>query len=767
MIDRHSSQVLLEHELFDIFDELGLPVPRHRFFSLAAAKTSPLELGDLEGQRGVLKVVSPRILHKSDVGGVAFLERVTEESVRDAALAILDGLPGELRSSVRGLVLEEAVPFEPGLGRELLLGLRRSDAFGAVVTVGFGGTHVEAMAAATHGESTILLEPGVAPETRSVKLARALFFRWATGRVRGVPGAGTPGVLELELTRWIDGLSRVRARVEQQHGRTVEELEVNPLVWDQRRQTFTPVDALMRLGPDVAAATPPPFRFPVESLRRALRPERVAIMGASTKGQNVGRIILGCLLEGGFPAENVVAIHPKAEAIDGVRCIAELADLADPVDLLVLAVAAHTVPDIVEQVLEAGVVRGAVLLIPGGMGETEEGKGIERELQDLLARGDIGRSAPARGVASLLPSARGDAERPALIGNNSLGFVSRPAAFDTLFIPRDKLPRVEGGLENVALISQSGAFMITAMTKLDFLSPAFQISLGNQIDARVSHFVEALADEPDLTTYGLYVEGLRPGDGERLTALVRRLVQAGRDVVVFKGGRSALGQQATMGHTASVAGDYRVFADLLADAGALVARSFSDWRDLVRLSATLNGRPVGRRVGLMSNAGYEAVGLADNHGDLRPARLAEATLERLRGILEQAGLASLVSAKNPLDVTPMARDAVHIECMRAILDDPGVDVAVFGNVPLTAMVQSLPHGVSDHDVFDASDGYANLTIGLYRSVEKPFVVVIDGGRLYDAMADHIQRAGVPVFRSGDRAARLLSVYVESRLAHRR
>jgi len=118
--------------------------------------------------------------------------------------------------------------------------------------------------------------------------------------------------------------------------------------------------------------------------------------------------------------------------------------------------------------------------------------------------------------------------------------------------------------------------------------------------------------------------------------------------------------------------------------------------------------------------------------------------------------------KNPLDLTPMADDAVHVACMRAMLDDPGVDLAVFGNVPLTSRVQSLPRGVSEQDVFDAPEGYANLAIQLFRETDKPFVVVIDAGRLYDPMADHIQRGGVPVFRSGDRAVRLLGRYLRGR-----
>jgi acyl-CoA synthetase (NDP forming) len=206
-----------------------------------------------------------------------------------------------------------------------------------------------------------------------------------------------------------------------------------------------------------------------------------------------------------------------------------------------------------------------------------------------------------------------------------------------------------------------------------------------------------------------------------------------------------------------------VLVEVLQDAGALVAQSFSDFLDLVRLSATLRGRQVtGRRVGLMSNAGYEAVGLADNHQGLQPASFSRPTVHRLEQVLKQAGLDRLVTVKNPLDLTPMAGDRVHVDCMAAILDDPELDAAVFGNVPLTAMIQSLPHGVDEDDVFDSPQGYASLTIELFRRARKPFVVVIDGGRLYDPLADHLQRAGLPVFRSGDRAVRMLARYLEAR-----
>jgi acyl-CoA synthetase (NDP forming) len=169
----------------------------------------------------------------------------------------------------------------------------------------------------------------------------------------------------------------------------------------------------------------------------------------------------------------------------------------------------------------------------------------------------------------------------------------------------------------------------------------------------------------------------------------------------------------------------------------------------------------------MSNAGYETVGMADNHRGARhslvPATLAPETVARIRGVLEQARIASLINVANPLDITPMANDGVHLGCMEALLDDPGVDVAVFGDVPLTPNVQTLPRGLSDRDVFDAPHGYGARTVELFRRSAKPFVVVIDAGRHYDDLVTLLENGGVPVFRSADRATTILGRYVERRL----
>ncbi len=739
-------QVLLEHEVYAALEQLGMPAPWHRFIPLERAEAGDagaLSGAPLEGG-AVLKLVSPEILHKSDVGGVRRLERVDGASLAGAVAAMKAGVSAEQWATVHGVILCEAVAYTRSPGRELLLGMLASPDFGQVFTLGLGGTAVEALAAATRpGQSTILFKPGCTSEARlEDKLEQALFFRWATGGVRGVEGALAPEELRSELGRWTDALERLCHEVEAA-GASVAEVEFNPLCLTDDGRVI-PLDGLLRLAP--AAAQEPPF--PRTNLGKALAPESVALLGVSRK-LNVGRIILRCILEGGYPSEQVTVLRGDVDELDGVQCVASLEELPEPVDLLIMAVAAPAVPGELERVLSTGKARG-VLLIPGGMGETEEGKGIEDRVTALLQR-------------------HAGEDRACLIGNNSLGFITRSCGFDSLFIPRSKLPREEhpGQTGKVALLSQSGAFMITRASKLDWLCPAYQLSIGNQVDARISHFMEALLDDEELTTLALYSEGFKPGDGARLLELTRRAVGEGRDVVAYRAGRSPLGRSAAMGHTASIAGDYRLFAELMADAGALVADDFGEFTDLVTLSATLRDRPIaGRRAALMSNAGFESVGMADNLRGLEPCALSPGTREAMAKALGEAGIGHLVNVQIPLDVTPMAGDALLVQLMAHLLEDPGVDLALVGMVPLTPMVQTLPAGASDQDRFDAERGFARRAIDLFQQRNKPLVLVVDGGRMYDPMAALMQAGGVPVFRSGDRAVKALARYVDVRLRNK-
>ena len=112
--------LLFEHELLAVFEQLGCPVPWYRFLPIESLD-EPAISRRLLGQPGVLKVVSPAILHKTDVGGVRFIDNVSAEHVTAHARSILDGLCSDLRLTVRGFLLQERIPYQPDVGREILV----------------------------------------------------------------------------------------------------------------------------------------------------------------------------------------------------------------------------------------------------------------------------------------------------------------------------------------------------------------------------------------------------------------------------------------------------------------------------------------------------------------------------------------------------------------------------------------------------------------------------------------------------------------------
>jgi acyl-CoA synthetase (NDP forming) len=321
------------------------------------------------------------------------------------------------------------------------------------------------------------------------------------------------------------------------------------------------------------------------------------------------------------------------------------------------------------------------------------------------------------------------------------------------------MPARSQGVSALALVSQSGALAVAMTGRLATLNPKYIVTVGNQMDLTVGDYLAFLKDEPDIEVFAVYVEGFRPLDGRRFVEAAREIAADGRTVILYRAGRTAAGAAASASHTASIAGDYAVTRELADAAGVVVADSLDDFEDLIRLFVALGGRAPGQgRLGAISNAGFECVALADRLGALKLAFFGDATRERLRRVLEAAHIDTLVDIHNPLDLTPMAADAAYEEAVAAVLDDEGVDVGVVGCVPLTGALNTLPAGGGHAEDVAQPGSIASRFARLFASHSKPWVVAVDGGPLYDPMAAQLARAGVPVFRSADRALRLLNTY---------
>ncbi|MBM3312005.1 MAG: hypothetical protein FJY80_10905 [Candidatus Aminicenantes bacterium] len=726
--------VLFEPEVYRILQTLGIRPPLHAFIrpgNVVSART----LRRFPGHEVVLKVVSPAIAHKTEVGGVAVVRKATA-AVNAGLRAMASSLPG-----VRGFLLVEKVDYERfGFGAELLIGLRQSREFGPVVTFGAGGTEVEFFhERMAEGQAAAVLSAHLVPKSRILeRLAPLAPAAKLLRSFRGRPAPLSPAELRSVVSKFLKLAARYSVFGPPSRY-VIEEAEVNPFV--VRRGRLVPLDGLCRFSRRHAALE----RRPAAGVKALLRPESTAIVGVSEK-MNLGRIILRNILRMGFPREGLTVIKPGLGTIDGCRCVPSVSDLPAPVDLFVLTLAADQCLPVITE-LVAGEKARSVIIIAGGMGEKEGTASLEGRVVELLAANR----------AAGRPT-------PVVNGANCLGIYSRPGRSDTTFIPEEKLRFPKGEDSGLVFISQSGAFMICRVSGLRRVEPRYAVSLGNQIDLRVSDFLAVLKDEPEARVFAIYVEGFKPGDGLLLAEAARDILKTeGRAVIVYKAGRTPEGRAATSSHTASVAGDYGLAKAVLEGAGVVVADSIADFENAIKGFLALGGkRPRGRRVALVSNAGFESVIMSDNlrrGGPLELAAFSSATRGRLAEALSRLGIDRLQDVKNPLDVTPVADDAAFAACAEAVLADPGVDAAVFSPVPMTPALQTLPAGEGTAENLRDPASVSSRLAALFKASAKPFVVNIDAGPRYDPLADHLEEAGLPVFRRADEAVAFLGRFV--------
>lgn len=762
---REGRQFLFEYEVYELLRNLGSETPPRCILLPTGTRPSDEELLSLPGDTVVLKIVSPFIVHKSDVGGVRIIpkhpdkirstwRRMMYEVAENYADRIdrnpghapdrYRGLSGEtlvsaISQDIRGALLIQFMPPDSDtFGNELIVGLRATREFGMVLTAGVGGTDTELLAENFKKNRGII---SASTELNDGEAFFELFRRTVSYKVLAGKTRGQKRVVSDEqLIECFSAFIQVGNHFSPTNPDApfvIEELEINPFAFLDFM--MVPLDGMCRFSP---VGRPGKAIRPVGKIHSLLHPRRIGIIGVSTSRQNFGKIILDNVLAQGFPREMITVLHPTAQEIDGVACLPRLSDLTEPLDLFVVAVAAENVPELVDDIMSSDKVQ-SVLLIPGGLGETPESEALAAEVMQRIDNGH------RQGTG------------PVFLGGNSMGVISHPGRFDTWFIPEQKLPKLRGTHpRNSAFISQSGAFMATRMSRMPELDPAYLISIGNQNDLTLGDLMTYFTDHPEMDVLGVYCEGFNDLDGVNFTRAVRQAVLKGKEVVFYKAGRTPEGKTATSSHTASLAGDYLVCESCLTQAGAMVAASFHQFTDLYMLAKGLHAKTIpGNRMAAVSTAGYEAVGMADNiEADdfaLRMAEFGPHTRERIARALSACRLEKLVTVKNPLDLNPAATDTLFAEVVNALAEDAGVDLAVIGMIPITPSMSSLD--------MDQSQNIAERISHIARNCPKPIIAVVDGGDIYNPFAAMLREQGMAVFRDADRAVRAMGLYVRARL----
>ena len=189
--------VLLEHEVYALLAGAGagagVGVPRHRLLARPdeAGRALCEELGS---EDAVVKIASPDLLHKSDVGGVVVC-RNEPAAVRGAVERVLASARAASPSArIAGALVVERVRFRAGTGRELLGSFRHDTAFGPVVVLGVGGLDTEALLGALKPSAAraMLAAEGLTAEAALARLRGTLVHEALTGRLRSSRGHGVP-----------------------------------------------------------------------------------------------------------------------------------------------------------------------------------------------------------------------------------------------------------------------------------------------------------------------------------------------------------------------------------------------------------------------------------------------------------------------------------------------------------------------------------------------------------------------------------------------
>jgi acyl-CoA synthetase (NDP forming) len=694
---------LSEIESKQLLEACGIPTAMPR---RAASAREAASIARQIGFPVVLKVLSPDITHKSDVGGVVL--GLNSQSQVEAAFKLIKNNVAEKAPSARFEGV--AVQTMARAGVEMFAGITSDAAFGPMLVTGLGGVMVEVLKDVVMRPVPIDAKTGreMIDELKGAALLRG---------VRGMPPADIDAFVELlvKLSQLAGSRSDIR------------EMDLNPVM--VYPQGVLAVDARVALSDQPAAQASGVNGDRAVARRRnlekAISPETIVVIGDKKAG---GYIWLRA--QSNFKGKLYsVQIDPKEipniEQM-GVTNYLNLSEVPGPIDLAITAVPRQVAPLILKNCLETGV-RG-VQFFTSGFSETGEelGVNLERQLKALAADSDI-----------------------ALVGPNCMGLYN-PAVGVCNFPGQ---PTGEAG--DVCFISQSG----THMVNMAFQGPMRGIkinkgaSIGNAIVLNPADYLEMMAEDPNTRVIGMYVEGIR--DGRRFLEVLKRAT-ARVPVVIWKGGITEAGARATFSHTASLATPAAVWQAIVRSGGAVGVRSWDALLDAMAMfSRSLPIR--GRRVGLVAMTGGQSVFITDTFASagMEIPALSQSSYDEFKTFFNTIG----GSYRNPLDAagTIMGPQEGNLVRILNILErDPVLDLIVLEIGTGTAASRWANH---EADLVSMLDKLAEFN----RRASKPFSLIMHHAHMEDLVAHARKLAvdrGMLVFESFERAAQTLNLGAE-------
>lgn len=445
-------------------------------------------------------------------------------------------------------------------------------------------------------------------------------------------------------------------------------------------------------------------------------PQSIAIIGA-TETPGFGMWTTEYLLKSSF---KVYPVHIKKEQVFGHHAYNNIKTIPDEIDLVIILVPTPHVLQTVQDAIEKGV--KGIIIESAGFAET--GRADFRLIQQKIT--ELAKSSGVR-----------------IIGPNCLGVTNVHNQFTSA---ETDFTNVRPG--NIAIIAQSGVLgnIILDWAFYEGIGFSKVITLGNKLDVDEVDCMEYLLEDPSTEVICLYVEEIR--DGARFLRVAKKVNKV-KPIIVVKNGRTSAGARAALSHTASIAGDDRLYDAIFKQAGVIRANDFYEMFDFAK-GFSLQPLPQGNRLAIVTSSGSLGI-LASDEAERQGLVLAQLSSQTETQMRQNAP--DWVSLRNPVDIGP-AQLAMMDQCLTAVLQDENVDALLWIEIIPERVVKilGLPLRIP---------GKIIRTLGTQRG--KPVIINTFGSPYMKAILhQYLDKSKIPITISISNAVRTIARMLQYR-----
>ena len=685
-------KVITEEAAKSILKKYKISVPG---FSLVNSSQQAAKDAKKLGFPLVMKVVSPQILHKTDVGGV----KVGIDNVTDVK-KIFNDMHGRLSKKkdvdVKGILLEKMVP----KGVELIVGIQNEPQFGPVIMVVLGGVLTEIFK-----DVAFRMLPITTADAKSM-LNELKGFQILKGFRGSKP---------VDLNMLAKALVQI-GKIGVDNADYINSINFNPIVVYPK--SYKVVDAKIILNKEIKKNSISKAKPNTEYMEKFFTPKSVALVGASAKPGKIGNSVLDALGKHGFNGK-VYPINPKEESILGIKCYPSLDVIHAKVDLVVVCVNLSVTVPIMKTCAKKGI-HNVVIISGNGKELGGDRARLEAEIKELSLKHKI-----------------------RVIGPNCIGMFNAANKLDTTFFDNTRMVRAKLG--NVAFLSQSGTMGISMLETADIFGLSKMISYGNRSDVDEADMIWYLANDPQTKVIALYVEGF--GDGRKFINTAKRVMkEKKKPIVIWKSGRTEAGAKQAASHIGSHGGSNPIIMGAFKQAGIVTVDSYQELTGVIK---ALAWQPLarGNRVAMCTNgAGPIVVGI--DYLERMKMKIPPLSPQIFKKINNYFPTAYVIGKNgNPIDITGGATANDYKFIIQQFYDEKNVDIVmpwfVFQDNPLE---EDIVRYLADFSkkrkkpLLVGSNG-GPYTAKMSRLIEKHQIPVYDDLRTWVAAASALSSFG--------------------------